>query len=145
MLELAGVHGVDPADVLADGRALATWDAMIRAQGGDPDAELPIAAHRHEVVAPVAGYLQRLDARGVGVAAWRLGAGRSRKEDDVSATAGVLCRRKPGDPVEVGEPVLELHADDPALFEPALAALTQSMVIGPEPPEPRALVVERVS
>jgi thymidine phosphorylase len=147
MLELAGLDGVDvdPAAALADGRALAVWDAMIRAQGGDPDAVLPVAAHRHPVVAPVGGYLQRLDARGVGVAAWRLGAGRSRKEDDVSETAGVVCLRKPGDAVEAGEPVLELHADDSALLDPALAALAQAIVIGPEPPEPRPLVVERVS
>jgi len=145
MLELAGLHDVDPAEVLADGRALGVWDAMIRAQGGDPDAPLAVAEHRHQVVAPVGGYLQRLDARGVGVAAWRLGAGRSRKEDDVSETAGIVCLRKPGDEVEAGEPVLELHADDPALFEPALAALAQAVVIGPEPSEPRPLVVERVS
>jgi thymidine phosphorylase len=118
---------------------------MIRAQGGDPAAPLPVAAHRHQVVAPVGGVLQRLDARGVGVAAWRLGAGRSRKEDPVSPTAGIVCLRKPGDPVEAGEPVLELHADDPARFEPARAALAQAIVIGSELPDPRPLVVERVA
>ena len=64
--------------------------------------------------ASATGYVTRLDALGVGVCAWRLGAGRSRKEDPVSESAGVVCMAKPGDAVEEGQPVLELHIDDPA-------------------------------
>ncbi|MGH9111007.1 MAG: thymidine phosphorylase [Acidimicrobiales bacterium] len=147
MVALAGLEGPDsdPAAALADGRALATWDAMIRAQGGDPAAELPAAAVRHEVTAPTGGYVRGLDARSVGVAVWRLGAGRSRKEDPVSPAAGTMCVRKPGDRVSAGDPVLVLHADDPARLEGALAALDRAIDVGPEPPEPRPLIVDRIA
>jgi thymidine phosphorylase len=152
MLALAGLgaggspgSSGDPAEVLADGRALATWDAMIRAQGGEPDAQRPLAPVRQPVVAPASGYLRRLDARAVGVAVWRLGAGRSRKEDPVSPTAGAVCLRKPGDRVEAGEPVLELHADEPDRLTGALAALHGAIEVGREPPESRPLVVERIA
>ena len=143
MLALVGVDA-DPASVLASGEALPVWDAMIRAQGGDPDAPLPVAAHRREWPAPTAGYVRRLDARAVGVAAWRLGAGRARKEDPVSATAGVRCAAKPGEMVEVGQPVLELLTDDPTRFGPAVAALEGAMRITPEPPEPEPLIIDRI-
>ena len=96
MLAGAGITGVDPADALADGRAMDVWRAMISAQGGDPDAALPVAAERHVVTAPATGVLTRLDAYAVGVAAWRLGAGRARKEDPVSAGAGVVCTPSQG-------------------------------------------------
>ncbi len=148
MLALAGIAPSDdggPRAALADGRALTVWDAMIRAQGGDPDADLPAATIHHEVRAPAGGYLRRLDARAVGVAVWRLGAGRSRKEDPVSPSAGAICLRKPGDPVEAGEPVLLLHADDEARLPGALAALEAAIEVGPEPPAPRPLIHERIS
>jgi thymidine phosphorylase len=144
MLALAGLDA-DPAAALTDGRAHVVWDTMIRAQGGDPDAVLPVAAVQHEVPAPAGGYLRRLDARAVGVAVWRLGAGRSRKEDPVSPTAGAVCLRKPGDEVEAGEPVLVLHCDDAGRLEGALAALDGAIEVGPEPPEPRPLVVDRIA
>jgi thymidine phosphorylase len=144
MVALAGLEA-DPADVLAQGRALAVWDAMVRAQGGDPAAPRPVATVHHEVRSPASGYVRRLDARAVGVAVWRLGAGRSRKEDPVSATAGAVCLRKPGDRVEAGEPVLVLHADDPARLDGALAALDGAIEVGREPPDPRPLVVDRIA
>jgi thymidine phosphorylase len=147
MVALAGLPtdgDADPAAVLADGRALAVWDRMIRAQGGDPDAALPAATVRQEVRAPASGYLRRLDARAVGVAVWRLGAGRARKEDPVSPSAGAVCLRKPGDPVEAGEPVVVLHADGEDRLPGALAALEGAIEVGPEPPDPRPLIVERI-
>jgi thymidine phosphorylase len=144
MLALAGLDA-DPAAALADGRAHAVWEAMIRAQGGDPDATLPVAAVQHDVPAPASGYLCRLDARAVGVAVWRLGAGRARKEDPVSPTAGAVCLHKPGDEVETGEPVLVLHADDRDRLDGALAALDGAIEVGPEPPEPRPLIVDRIA
>jgi thymidine phosphorylase len=144
MLALAGLDA-DPGAPLTDGRAHAVWDAMIRAQGGDPDAVLPVAAVQHEVPAPAGGYLRRLDARAVGVAVWRLGAGRSRKEDPVSPTAGAVCLRKPGDEVAADEPVLVLHTDDARRLEGALAALDGAIEVGREPPEPRPLVVDRIA
>ncbi|MEO6699909.1 MAG: thymidine phosphorylase [Jatrophihabitantaceae bacterium] len=130
MLAGVGITGIDPAEALADGRAMDVWRAMIAAQGGDPDAALPVAAEKHVLTAPAAGVLTRLDAYAVGVAAWRLGAGRARKEDAVSAGAGVIMLAKPGDSVTAGQPLLELHADDPARFERALQALDGGFDIG---------------
>ncbi len=122
MLSLAGVSA-DPAAVLASGAAYETWCSMISAQGGDPTAALPQPAHVQVVAAPRSGVLGRLDALGVGVAAWRLGAGRARKEDPVQAAAGVVLHAKPGDRVEEGAPLMSLHTDTPAAVEGALAAL----------------------
>jgi thymidine phosphorylase len=118
---------------------------MVRAQGGDPDAAPAQARERHLVRAATSGYLTRLDARGVGVAAWRLGAGRARKEDDVSPSAGVVCLAKPGAAVEEGQPLLELHADEPGRFARALEALSGAIDIGPEPAEEPPLVLERIA
>jgi thymidine phosphorylase len=146
MLDLAGIDA-DPVAAITSGRALGTYRRMIRAQGGDPDAPLPQARHRREVLpAPAAGWLTRLDALAVGVAAWRLGAGRARKEDAVSHTAGVRCLAKPGDYVRAGQPVLELRADDPARFAPAIEALQAADVItiGNEPPPEVPLVIDDV-
>jgi thymidine phosphorylase len=145
MLALAGLTA-DPAAALADGRALATYRAMVRAQGGDPDAPLPRAAHSHLVPAPGSGWLTRLDALAVGTAAWRLGAGRARKEDEVSATAGIICLAKPGDRVQAGQPVLELRADEPERFGPALAALDGAIAVSEQGPPPHVSpVIEYVS
>jgi thymidine phosphorylase len=143
MLRLAGVD-VDPAQRLVDGSARKAWDALIRAQGGDPDAPLPEAAHRRVVAAPARGVVTRLDALGVGIAAWRLGAGRARKEDDVSATAGVLCHVKPGDEVRAGQPVVELLTDDPDRFARAEEALAGAIEVGPGPVDQLPLVIDRV-
>jgi thymidine phosphorylase len=146
MLSLAGVgDDVDPAAALRDGRALAVWNDLIAAQGGDPSAPLPVASERSVVRAERAGYVQRLDARAVGVAAWRLGAGRARKEDPVSATAGVVCLAKEGDAVDAGQPVLELHADDASRFDAALDALRGGIVIGDDAPPARPLVLDRIT
>ncbi len=144
MLRLAGIDA-DPAVALADGRALERYRAMIAEQGGDPDASLPRAEVSAVVAAPEAGWLRRLDARAVGVAAWRLGAGRARKEDPVSAAAGVLYLAKPGERVEAGQPVLELRADDEALLAGARAALAGAIEVGDEPPPSAPLVIERIS
>ncbi|MFT4226747.1 thymidine phosphorylase, partial [Micropruina sp.] len=84
MLHLAGIEA-DPAEALRSGRALEVWRAMIRGQGGDPDAPLPKARHQRVITAPRSGVLTRLDAYAVGVAAWRLGAGRARQGDPVQA------------------------------------------------------------
>ncbi len=143
MLEGAGLTDADPAAALADGRAMDVWRAMIRAQGGDPDAPLPVAAERQVVPAPATGVLSRLDAYAVGVAAWRLGAGRARRQDAVSAGAGVVLHAKPGDVVSAGQPLLELHTDEPERFERALQALDGSFDIGGQY-RPAPLVLGRV-
>jgi thymidine phosphorylase len=148
MLALAGLAGDiagDPAEAIADGRALAAYRAMVRAQGGDPDAPLPQAPHTQVLPAPASGWLTSLDALKVGTAAWRLGAGRARKEDDVSAAAGIICLAKPGERVQAGQPLLELRADEPERFGPALAALDGAAAVSAdEPPAAASAVIEKV-
>jgi thymidine phosphorylase len=123
MLTLAGLGDADPAQVLASGAAYETWCRMIRAQGGDPDAALPTPQHVHVVEAESSGVLETLDAYSVGVAAWRLGAGRTRRGEAVQHAAGVRCLAKPGERVERGQPLLELHTDTPDAVAPALTTL----------------------
>ncbi|WP_103503371.1 MULTISPECIES: thymidine phosphorylase [unclassified Streptomyces] len=123
MLDAAGLPDADPARALADGSAMDVWRRMIAAQGGDPDAALPVAREQHVLTAPADGVLTGLDAYAVGLAAWRLGAGRARKEDPVQAGAGVELHARPGDRVRAGEPLLTLHTDTPERFPAALEAL----------------------
>src|SRR3954447_5820724 len=127
MLQGAGATDIEPADTLSDGRAMDVWRRMVAAQGGDPDAILPTARETHVVTAPATGVLSRLDALAVGLAAWRLGAGRARKEHPVQAGAGVEMHAKPGDTVTRGQPLLTLHTDDTDRFERALAALEEGI------------------
>ncbi|MFJ6019194.1 thymidine phosphorylase [Nocardiopsis alba] len=120
----------DPAEALRDGSALASWKELVREQGGDPDAPLPVAAERRVVLAPAGGVVTRLDAYQVGLAAWRLGAGRARKEDAVSFGAGVTLHAKPGEEVKAGEPLFTLHTDEPERFDRAAEALEGAFDIG---------------
>lgn len=131
MLRAAGRDDVDPADVLTSGKAMDAWRRMIRAQGGDPDAALPVARESHVVAAPSSGVLTRLDAMAVGLAAWRLGAGRERKEDPVQAGAGVVWHARPGDTVTAGQPLFTLLTDEESRFERALASLEGGFDIAP--------------
>lgn len=146
MLSAAGQEDVDPADALADGRAMDTWRAMIEAQGGDPDAALPVARETEQVLAPADGVLVGLDALPVGVAAWRLGAGRARREDPVQAGAGVELHAKPGALVRAGEPLMTLHTDTPERFARAREALETAVTIAPEGDRAAVgqIVIERV-
>ncbi|WP_134738332.1 thymidine phosphorylase [Nocardioides sp. 503] len=146
MLAGAGRDDVDPADRLADGSAMDAWKAMVRAQDGDPDAPLPVARESHVVTAPSSGTLTRLDAMAVGLAAWRLGAGRARKEDPVQAGAGVVWHARPGDTVRAGEPLFTLLTDEPQRFERALASLEGGYDIGDATSYDAApLVIDRIS
>ena len=145
MLAAAGVEDVDPADKLADGSAMDTWKAMIRAQGGDPDATLPTARETHVVTAPASGVLSRLDALAVGMAAWRLGAGRARKEDPVQAGAGVEMHAKPGDRVTEGQPLLTLHTDEPERFDGAFVTANLFATLGVQPQLGRNFVDEETA
>ncbi|MEU2291695.1 thymidine phosphorylase [Streptomyces bacillaris] len=131
MLDAAGLKDADPEKALADGSAMDVWRRMISAQGGDPDAPLPTAREHHIISAPASGVLTRLDAYDVGVAAWRLGAGRARKEDPVQAGAGVELHAKPGDTVTEGQPLMTLHTDTPERFDYALKALPDAYDIAP--------------
>ena len=144
MLTAAGHSEVDPAEVLRSGRAMDVWRAMIRAQGGDPAAALPQARETEVLRADRAGVVMSLDALAVGVAAWRLGAGRARQQDPVQAGAGVRLHVRPGDRVEVGQPLLSLHTDTPEAFPRALEALEGHCVVGTDAPAAAPLVLERI-
>ena len=144
MLAAANKTDIDPVDALASGKAMDVWKRMIAAQGGDPDAALPVSKETHTVNAPASGTLMRLDALGVGVAAWRLGAGRSRPGEVVQAAAGVALHAKPGDTVVEGQPLLTLHTDTPERFERSLAALDGAFDIGMDFVRPGSVVLDRV-
>ena len=144
MLQLAGINK-DPATGLKDGTALQVWKKMIIAQGGNPDIEIPVAKQKENVVATQSGYITDLDAYAIGLSAWRLGAGRAKKEDAVSKTAGIICLAKEGDYVEKDQPVLELHIDDASRLPLAKEALKNAFTIGAEPKEKRKIILERIS
>ncbi|MER7579344.1 thymidine phosphorylase [Kitasatospora sp. NPDC097691] len=147
MLAAAGVHGKDPADALRDGSAMDHWRRMIAAQGGDVDAPLPVAREQHVIPAPASGVLTELDAYAVGVCAWRLGAGRARKEDPVQAGAGVEMHAKPGDTVVAGQPLLTLHTDTPERYDYAIEALAGGITVAPEGTAftPNPIVLDRIA
>lgn len=143
MVELVGID-VDPAVKLDDGSAFEVYRQMIQAQGGDPDVVLALAAQREEVLSPSAGFVESVDALRVGVTAWRLGAGRARKEDPVSSAAGVLCLVREGDQVEVGQPLFELHADDERHMQRGRESIESAVAIGDERSAPERLLLERI-
>lgn len=149
MLNLAGVHDADVEEALKNGRAMDTWKSMIRAQGGDPDAPLPTAKHTETVYADADGVITELDALAIGVASWRLGAGRARKEDPVQAGAGIEILVDRGQKVTKGTPLFTLHSDDTDRFERALESLNQGWSIAPSEegvPTPRqSVVIEKIN
>ncbi|WP_350351829.1 thymidine phosphorylase [Microbacterium sp. A8/3-1] len=145
MLSLAGKPDADVEAALDDGRAMDSWKAMIRAQGGDPDAELPTARETHVVTAPTDGVVTRMDALPFGIAAWRLGAGRARAEDPVVFEAGIDLHVKPGDRVDAGQPLFTLSAADEARFPRAIEALEGSWAIGDKAPAAGPIVRERIT
>jgi thymidine phosphorylase len=144
MLGAAGRDDRDPADALTSGAAMDVWRAMITAQGGDPDAALPKAREVEVVAAESDGILESLDAMAVGLAAWRLGAGRSRPGEQVQATAGVEWHARPGDRVRAGQPLLTLHTDTPERIGWARDALAGAYAVGDRAPEPAPLVLDRI-
>lgn len=146
MLTAAGLPDADPERALADGSAMDHWRRMILAQGGDPDAALPVAREQHVVNASGDGVLTTLDAYAVGVAAWRLGAGRARREDPVQPGAGIELHAKPGDKITAGQPLLTLHTDTPEKFGYALEALNGGVLIAPPDAAftPQPVVLDRI-
>jgi thymidine phosphorylase len=140
MLRLAGKPDQDVRAALNDGRAMDKWNAMISAQGGDPKADLPKAKFSHEVPASESGVLSKLDALAVGIASWRLGAGRARKEDPVQFGAGIVLNKVQGETVSKGEPLLTLYTDDEARFDRAMESLEGGIEIGASAPERKLLL-----
>nr|MSZ44855.1 thymidine phosphorylase [Actinomycetota bacterium] len=147
MLDAAGIKQLmDPADALKNGAAMDSWKAMIRAQGGDPDAKLPQARENILVTAESDGMLSSMDAMSVGIAAWRLGAGRSKQGEKVSFGAGIEIHAKPGAQVKKGDPIYTLHADEPERFARALSALENSFGISQDGSvaERLPLIIEKI-
>jgi len=143
MLELAGINGVDPADNLKNGKAMDHWRRMIKAQNGDPDGKLPVAKEQLEIKSEVAGKITRMDALKVGIAAWRLGAGRSKQGEQLQLGAGIQIHAKPGDQVSIGSPLFTLHSDKPELFERAKEALIGALEVDSKY-ERLPLILERI-
>jgi thymidine phosphorylase len=133
MLDLAGIKDADPAAALKNGKAMDVWRAMISSQGGDPDAKLPVAQENTVVHAEKDGTILSMDAMKVGVATWRLGAGRSRQGEKVQAGAGIEIHAKPGEHIKAGSPLYTLHSDVEASFNRALESLQDSVEIGEIP------------
>ncbi len=149
MLEIAGIKGADPAAALKNGKAMDVWRQMISAQGGDPDAKLPVAKENLTITAESSGTLLSMDAMKVGLAAWRLGAGRSRQGEAVQAGAGIEIHAKPGETIKAGAPLFTLHTDTPAAFARAQESLINSVIIGDLPSSGRLdrlpLIIERIT
>jgi thymidine phosphorylase len=129
MIDAAGIVGKDPEVALKDGSAMDHWRRMISAQGGDPDAALPVARETHLVKAANSGTITTMDAMKVGVSAWRLGAGRSKQGEKVQAGAGIELHAKPGDYITEGSPLMTLHTDEAARFARALEILEGAVTI----------------
>lgn len=143
MLAGAGIDA-DPAEHLANGKAMDTWRAMVVAQHGDPDAPLPTATHQHTLTAGQTGVLSAMDARAVGEAAWRLGAGRQFLGQSVQATAGIRLHVKPGDTVTAGQPLMTLYTETPQSFEPAEQLLHDAIEVA-DTYLPPPLVIDVIS
>ncbi|TAM65061.1 thymidine phosphorylase [Mycobacterium sp.] len=144
MLELAGIDDRDPAETLCDGTAMDRFRRLIAAQGGDLSVPLPIGRHAEAVTAARGGTMGDIDAMAVGLAAWRLGAGRSRPGDRVQLGAGIRMHRRPGEPVTAGEPLFTLYTDTPERFGAALAELDGGWSVGDTPPASRPLIIDRI-
>ena len=145
MLDAAGLDGIDPAQTLRDGSAMDRFRALVAAQGGDPTGELAIGAHAETVSAPRGGTMGRIDAMAVGLAVWRLGAGRSVPGERVQSGAGLRIHRRPGEPVAPGEPLFTLYTDTPDRFEAALAELDRGWSVADTAPPRRPLIIDRIS
>ena len=145
MLELAGVDGRDPAQTLRDGSAMDRFRRLVSAQGGDLSVPLPVGACSENVIAYRNGTMADIDAMAVGLAAWRLGAGRSRPGDQVQSGAGVRIHRRAGEPVSTGEPVFTLYTDTPERFGAAMAELDGAWSVGDTPPRARPLIIDRIT
>lgn len=145
MLDAAQVKGKDPETALKDGSAMDHWRRMVRAQGGNPDGKLPVAREQKIISAADSGVISSMHALSVGIAAWRLGAGRERQGEQVQAGAGIEIHAKPGQSIKAGDPLFTLHTDEPNRFERAEAALKDAVKIGDSLAERLPLVVTRIS
>jgi thymidine phosphorylase len=145
MLDLAGIGDRDPAQALRDGTAMDRFRRLIAAQGGDLSIPLPISSCSETVTAARGGTMGDIDAMAVGLAAWRLGAGRSRPGEAVQPGAGIKIHRRPGEPVAAGGPLFTLYTDAPERFAAAMAELDGGFNVGDTAPLPRPLIIDRIA
>jgi thymidine phosphorylase len=145
MCDAAGLDAVDPAQTLRDGSAMDRFRALIAAQGGDLEAPLPIGAHSETVTAPRGGTMGDIDAMAVGLAVWRLGAGRSAPGERVQFGAGMRIHRRPGESVAAGEALFTLYTDTPERFASALSELDGAWSVGDQAPPTRPLIIDRIT
>ncbi|QUR66567.1 thymidine phosphorylase [Mycobacterium spongiae] len=145
MLELAGINGRDPEQALRDGTAMDRFRRLVAAQGGDLSQPLPAGRHSDTVAAGRGGTMGNIDAKAVGMAAWRLGAGRSRRGERVQPGAGIRIHRRPGDLVTAGEVLFTLYTDTPERFTAARAELEGAWSVGDTPPPTRPLIIDRIA
>uniref|UniRef100_A0A5Q5BGL8 Thymidine phosphorylase n=2 Tax=unclassified Mycobacterium TaxID=2642494 RepID=A0A5Q5BGL8_MYCSS len=149
MLDAAGIDGTDPAETLRDGTAMDCFRALVAAQGGDTSRlaadALPIGVHTDTVTAPRGGTMGDIDAMAVGLAVWRLGAGRSAPGEQVQFGAGLRIHRRPGEPVSAGEPLFTLYTDTPDRLGPARAELEGAWTVGDSAPPARPLIIDRIT
>lgn len=145
MLDAAGLDGVDPAQTLQDGSAMDRFRELVAAQGGDPTAELPVGPHAETITAPRDGRMESIDAMAVGMAVWRLGAGRSAPGERVQPGAGLHIHRRVGEPVSAGEPLFTLYTETPDRFEGAIAELDGNWAVGDAAPPSRPLIIDRIT
>ncbi len=139
----------DVRRVIADGSALDTFAAMVRAQGGDPDwiyhpEKFPRAIFSREVKAPASGYITHVDCEGYGVSALLLGAGRNTKADVIDPTAGIILAAKTGDAVTEGQVIATLYTSNESRLDDAEARLLAATEIGADKPAARPLIVDVV-
>jgi len=149
MLDAAGVDGTDPAQTLKDGTAMDRFRELVAAQGGDlgaldPDA-LPIGVYTETVTAPRGGTMESIDAMAVGLAVWRLGAGRSVPGERVQSGAGLRIHRRPGEPVAPGELLFTLYTETPERLEAAMAELDGGWRVGDHAPPRGPLIIDRIT
>ena len=135
---------------IEDGSAFRAFSAMVEAQGGDAaclaDAsKLPQASFRREILAAKDGYIAHMDAEAIGEAACLLGAGRETKESAIDHAAGIVLKKKTGEPIKAGEPLACLHANDKAALASAAERYQSAIAIADEPPEKRPRIFARVT
>ncbi len=145
MLDAAGLDGVDPAQTLRDGSAMDRFRELVAAQGGDLSQKLPVGGYAETISAPRGGTMGNIDAMAVGLAVWRLGAGRSGPGERVQFGAGLRIHRRPGEPVAAGEALFTLYTETPERFEPAIAELAGGYGVGDTAPTPRPLIIDRIT
>lgn len=144
MLDAAAIDGVDPADTLRDGSAMDRFRELVSAQGGDLTQPLPLGAATETVTASRDGVMGDIDAMGVALAAWRLGAGRAQPGEPVQFGAGVRIHRRPGEPVTSGEAIFTLYTATPDRLPAALAELDGAWSVGEDGSQVGPLIIDRM-